>query len=131
MQLTLTLGVKNLFGCVPGKMKAWWHMEAGKDPSRFGQMLVETAQLSLRRFSMALLVMWSQWWRTALSRHFRASPDVFALDRAMVEISMLHLMRCNNRCCNAVGLCPEIAEIQFPFTTPDPRLEATRHTDAD
>ena len=23
MQLTLTLGVKNLFGCVPGKMKAW------------------------------------------------------------------------------------------------------------
>ena len=29
MQLTLTLGVKNLFGCVPGKMKAWWHMEAG------------------------------------------------------------------------------------------------------
>jgi len=25
-------------------MKAWWHMEAGKDPSRFGQMLVETAQ---------------------------------------------------------------------------------------
>ncbi|QYO64082.1 DUF362 domain-containing protein [Leptolyngbya sp. 7M] len=31
VQLTLTLGVKNLFGCVPGKMKAWWHMEAGKD----------------------------------------------------------------------------------------------------
>ena len=29
-QLTLTLGVKNLFGCVPGKMKAWWHMEVGK-----------------------------------------------------------------------------------------------------
>ena len=26
-QLTVTLGVKNLFGCVPGKMKAWWHME--------------------------------------------------------------------------------------------------------
>jgi hypothetical protein len=30
VQLTLTLGVKNLFGCVPGKMKAWWHMEAGR-----------------------------------------------------------------------------------------------------
>jgi len=24
--------------------ESWWHMEAGKDPSRFGQMLVETAQ---------------------------------------------------------------------------------------
>ena len=43
-QLTLTLGVKNLFGCVPGKMKAWWHMEAGKDRARFGAMLVETAR---------------------------------------------------------------------------------------
>ncbi len=42
-QLTLTLGVKNLFGCVPGKLKAWWHMEAGKDSLRFGKMLVETA----------------------------------------------------------------------------------------
>lgn len=44
MQLTMTMGVKNLFGCVPGKMKAWWHMEAGKDASRFGEMLVETAK---------------------------------------------------------------------------------------
>ncbi|MBW4700176.1 MAG: DUF362 domain-containing protein [Aphanocapsa lilacina HA4352-LM1] len=43
MQLSVTLGVKNLFGCVPGKMKAWWHMEAGKDSLRFGKMLVETA----------------------------------------------------------------------------------------
>ena len=44
MQLTMTMGVKNLFGCVPGKMKAWWHMEAGKDAQRFGMMLVETAR---------------------------------------------------------------------------------------
>ncbi len=44
MQLTVTLGAKNLFGCVPGKMKAWWHMEAGKDAARFGRMLVETAR---------------------------------------------------------------------------------------
>lgn len=43
VQLTLTLGVKNLFGCVPGKMKAWWHLEAGKDVVRFAAMLVETA----------------------------------------------------------------------------------------
>ena len=44
MQLTMTMGVKNLFGCVPGKMKAWWHVEAGKDVHRFGEMLVETAR---------------------------------------------------------------------------------------
>ncbi|MEO0884400.1 MAG: DUF362 domain-containing protein, partial [Cyanobacteria bacterium J06648_10] len=45
VQMTITLGVKNLFGCVPGKMKAWWHMEAGKDEKRFSAMLVETARL--------------------------------------------------------------------------------------
>ena len=44
MQLTMTMGVKNLFGCVPGKMKAWWHVEAGKNVDRFGEMLVETAR---------------------------------------------------------------------------------------
>lgn len=44
VQLTLSAGVKNLFGCVPGKMKAWWHLEAGKDRDRFGEMLVETAR---------------------------------------------------------------------------------------
>ncbi len=44
MQVTMTMGVKNLFGCVPGKMKAWWHLEAGKDAGRFGEMLVETAR---------------------------------------------------------------------------------------
>ena len=48
VQLTLTLGVKNLFGCVPGKMKAWWHLEAGKDQERFGNMLVETARAIAR-----------------------------------------------------------------------------------
>lgn len=31
VQLLLTLGTKNLFGCIPGKMKAWWHMQAGKN----------------------------------------------------------------------------------------------------
>ncbi len=44
VQLTMTLGVKNLFGCCPGKMKAWWHMEAGNDPDAFAEMLVETAE---------------------------------------------------------------------------------------
>ena len=31
VQLLLTLGTKNLFGCIPRKMKAWWHMQAGKN----------------------------------------------------------------------------------------------------
>jgi uncharacterized protein (DUF362 family)/Pyruvate/2-oxoacid:ferredoxin oxidoreductase delta subunit len=37
----LTLGVKNLFGCVPGTKKALWHLKAGEDRRLFGQMLVD------------------------------------------------------------------------------------------
>src|SRR4030043_2469639 len=40
-QMLLTLGVKNLFGCVPGPRKALWHLKAGADQKAFAQMLVD------------------------------------------------------------------------------------------
>ncbi len=40
-QMLLTLGVKNLFGCVPGKKKALWHLKAGEDRLLFARMLVD------------------------------------------------------------------------------------------
>lgn len=40
-QMLLTLGVKNLFGCVPGPRKAMWHLKAGEDHKLFAQMLVD------------------------------------------------------------------------------------------
>jgi len=40
-QMTLSLGVKNLFGCVPGRRKAQWHFQAGVDRDLFAQMLLE------------------------------------------------------------------------------------------
>lgn len=43
--MTMTLGVKNLFGCVPGKRKVSWHFEAGHDKLAFAKMLVELYQL--------------------------------------------------------------------------------------
>lgn len=74
-QLTLTLGVKNLFGCVPGKMKAWWHRSAGKDTNRFGQMLVETARainpdLTILDGIIAHEGNRPLWWRTPPVRYF-------------------------------------------------------------
>ncbi|ABB57329.1 DUF362 domain-containing protein [Synechococcus elongatus] len=91
VQLTLSAGVKNLFGCVPGKMKAWWHLEAGKDRDRFGEMLVETA----RAISPALTIL------DAIVAHegngpsngeprslklLAAADDVFALDQACATL---------------------------------------------
>jgi uncharacterized protein (DUF362 family) len=40
-QMVLTLAVKNLFGCLPGRRKAWLHMKSKDDPHWFGRMLVE------------------------------------------------------------------------------------------
>ena len=40
-QMLLTLGVKNLFGCVPGKRKPLWHLKAGENYNLFAQVLVD------------------------------------------------------------------------------------------
>jgi uncharacterized protein (DUF362 family)/NAD-dependent dihydropyrimidine dehydrogenase PreA subunit len=40
-QMLLTLGVKNLFGCIPGPRKAVWHLKAGEDRKTFAQILVD------------------------------------------------------------------------------------------
>jgi uncharacterized protein (DUF362 family)/NAD-dependent dihydropyrimidine dehydrogenase PreA subunit len=44
-QMLLTLGVKNLFGCIPGPRKALWHLKAGEDHKLFAQMLVDVCQM--------------------------------------------------------------------------------------
>lgn len=44
-QMLLTLGVKNLFGCIPGARKALWHLKAGEDQRRFAQVLVDLYQI--------------------------------------------------------------------------------------
>jgi uncharacterized protein (DUF362 family) len=123
-QLTITLGVKNLFGCVPGKMKAWWHMEAGKDEQRFGEMLVETA----RAINPDLTIL------DGIIGHegngpsggeprslniLGASSDVFALDRAMLDIlnvdpSLVPIVAASQR----LGLCPELRKMDFPHLQP-------------
>jgi uncharacterized protein (DUF362 family)/Pyruvate/2-oxoacid:ferredoxin oxidoreductase delta subunit len=41
----LTLGVKNLFGCIPGPRKALWHLKAGEDRKTFAQILVDIYQV--------------------------------------------------------------------------------------
>ena len=41
----LTLGVKNLFGCIPGPKKALWHLKAGEDRKVFAQILVDLYQV--------------------------------------------------------------------------------------
>ncbi|MEM9543309.1 MAG: DUF362 domain-containing protein [Cyanobacteria bacterium P01_E01_bin.42] len=124
MQLTMTLGVKNLFGCVPGKMKAWWHLEAGKDANRFGEMLVETA----RAIAPDLTII------DGIIGHegngpsggdprflgiMGASADVFALDLALLDL--LHVKSTlvpTVVAAKNLGICPEFTQIHFPNLHP-------------
>lgn len=123
-QLTLTLGVKNLFGCVPGKMKAWWHMEAGKDSHRFGEMLVETANAIAPNLTIIDGIIGHEGNGPSGGEPrylglLGASPDVFALDRVLTDI--LNVPPENVPTIAASlrqGLCPAIEEIEFPLAHP-------------
>ncbi len=42
-QTRLTGAIKNLYGCVPGKRKVWWHFQAQHDLARFSEMLADNA----------------------------------------------------------------------------------------
>ncbi len=124
VQLTLTLGVKNLFGCVPGKMKAWWHMEAGQDSARFGKMLVETARIIAPDLTILDGIIGhegngpSQGEPRPLGL-LAASDQVFALDRAMLEVLGVEPARVPTVAASQrLGLCPRLSEIQFPLLSP-------------
>ncbi len=124
VQLTLTMGVKNLFGCVPGKMKAWWHMEAGKDCDRFGTMLVETARAIAPDLTILDGIIGHEGNGPSGGEPRRlnllaASSDVFALDRAIVDIlnidpASVPTVAASQR----LGLCSTIEAIDFPLLQP-------------
>ncbi len=119
MQLTLTISVKNLFGCVPGKMKAWWHMEAGKDAEKFAQMLIETAQAISPQLTILDGIIGhegngpSGGEPKALGL-LAATQDVFALDRVIVEILGVDPMQVPTVAASIrAGLCSDLSHIEI------------------
>lgn len=125
MQLTMTLGVKNLFGCVPGKMKAWWHVEAGKDANRFGEMLVETAKAIAPDLTIIDGIIGHEGNGPSGGEPRKlgvlgASTDVFALDRAMIELLNVDPLLVPTLAAQfRLGFCREPAEIDFPYCKPE------------
>jgi uncharacterized protein (DUF362 family) len=124
LQLTLTLGVKNLFGCVPGKMKAWWHMEAGKDAHRFGEMLVETARAIAPDLTIADGIIGHEGNGPSAGEPrplgiLAASADVFALDRVWADILLVDPTLVPTLAAQIrLGLQAELSEIEFPLLHP-------------
>jgi uncharacterized protein (DUF362 family) len=124
VQLTITLGVKNLFGCVPGKTKAWWHLEAGKDPERFGEMLVETARAIKPDLTIIDGIMAHQGngpnqGDPRFLGLLGASRDVFALDQIIAQIldvdpNWVPTLVAQEK----LGLSYNLADIEFPLAHP-------------
>ena len=124
IQLTMTLGVKNLFGCVPGKMKAWWHMEAGKEPETFADMLIETAKAIAPDLTIIDGIIGHEGNGPSGGEPkdlgvLGASADVFALDRAMVDIlgvepELVPTVALSMK----KNLCSTVEAIDFPLAEP-------------
>lgn len=125
MQLTLTLGVKNLFGCVPGKMKAWWHMELGKDPRKFALMLIETAKAIAPELTIVDGILGHEGNGPSGGEPrelgvLAAAQDVFALDRALTEILGVDPQTVPTiALAMELGLCGDLTAIDFPHATPE------------
>jgi uncharacterized protein (DUF362 family) len=125
MQLTMTLGVKNLFGCVPGKMKAWWHMEAGKDADRFGLMLVETARTIDPDLTIVDGILGHEGNGPSAGEPkelgvLAASGNVFALDQAMLAILKVDPESVpTQRAARTLGLNFDLGAIDFVLARPE------------
>ncbi len=125
MQLTMTMGVKNLFGCVPGKMKAWWHLEAGKDANRFGEMLVETARAIAPNLTILDGIIGHEGNGPSGGEPrslgiLGAAQNVFALDRALIDILQVEPLSVPTiAAAERLGIGPGLEDLSFPYCTAD------------
>jgi len=122
-QLTMTLGVKNLFGCVPGKMKAWWHMQAGKNPQEFGAMLVETARTLAPNLTIidGIIAHEGNGPMNGTPRFLGilgASEDVFALDLSLLELLGVDPMTVPTHGAALAAGCYAEEAVEFPLCHP-------------
>jgi uncharacterized protein (DUF362 family) len=91
-QMGLTLGVKNLFGCVVGLRKAQWHLRAGIDRDLFARLLVQIHQRIRPAFTMidGILAMEGDGpGRRGIPRELGlllGSRDAFAADHTVCQI---------------------------------------------
>ncbi|MBI3581810.1 MAG: DUF362 domain-containing protein [Nitrospinae bacterium] len=91
-QMFLTLGVKNVFGCVVGVRKAQWHFKAGVDRMFFARMLVELYHAIAPDLTIMDGVLGMEGDGPGTSGTPRtcgiiaASADAVALDRVLIEI---------------------------------------------
>jgi len=98
-QARLTGAVKNLYGCVPGRRKVWWHVQARHNLARFCDMLVENARAMQAGLTVvdAVVAMEGQGPRRGTPRQVGlvvAGDDVVAVDAVLCALVGLPADRC-------------------------------------
>jgi uncharacterized protein (DUF362 family) len=105
-------------------MKAWWHMEAGKNEDRFAEMLVETARTIDPDLTIADGIIGHQGngpsgGEPRALNLLGAAPNVFALDRSLVEILGVEPQRIPTiRAAERLQICPAHSDISYPLLAP-------------
>jgi len=96
-QLGATIAVKNMFGCVCGKSKAYWHWARGKSREAFCTMLIEIYRLLGPAYSVidAVVAMEGQ---GPIGGTPRQVGFLIGGDDAVA---------CETVCCDLIGLVPE------------------------
>ena len=134
-QMLLTLGVKNIFGCIVGLRKPEWHFRTGIDRDKFAELLVRIYAAVKPSITIldGILAMEGQGpGKGGVPRELGvvlASHDAFAVDAVVCR--MLGLKEhdlLTNRIASEMGFMPEgvlidgdlpeIRNMQFPMMTP-------------
>lgn len=109
-QATLTFGVKNLYGCVPGKRKACRHFASGGDRDWFSRMLVANASILSPRLTLvdAITAMEGQGPVRGTPKPLHclvAGPDTVAVDTVCCRlIGFPPLSLCTQRAARDLGI---------------------------
>ena len=134
-QMLLTLGVKNVFGCIVGMRKPEWHFRTGIDRDRFAELLVRICEAVRPAITVldGILAMEGQGpGRRGLPRELGvviASNDVFAVDAAvcrMLGIQEDELPTCRIAARRGLipdrigidGVLPVVSDMDLPAMTP-------------
>jgi uncharacterized protein (DUF362 family)/Pyruvate/2-oxoacid:ferredoxin oxidoreductase delta subunit len=133
-QMLMTLGVKNIFGCVVGLRKPEWHLRAGVDREMFARLLVQIYAAVKPDITIldGILAMQGQGpGRSGKPRELNvlmAGDDAVALDMAVCRMFGLdpHILL-TNRIASEMGLAPDyelegelpqINDFRLPLMTP-------------
>jgi len=121
-QMYLTLGVKNMFGCVVGLMKPEWHLRAGIDRDKFARLLVQVCHNLAPALTLVdgVLAMEGQGpGKSGTPRELGivvGSRSAFAADRAICKMLGIEPEKlATNRAATQLGLADESLYIAGDF----------------